>query len=106
MLATLSSCMNRNNKKEQKKYEERKKIEAEISFKKWKLRKNREKNYERKIRKYNELKEREQAMMLQERKRMMNQGADVMLAYSLNKNIRELDTIRRRPKSARMGLRA
>lgn len=45
-------------------------------------------------------------MMLKERKRMLNQGADVMLAYSLNKNMMELESLRKRPKSARMGIRA
>lgn len=95
----------RKNKKEQKKYEERKKIEAEISFKKWKLKKNREQKHEKKVQKYRELQEQEQLMMLKEKKRMLNQGADVMLAYSLNKNIRDIEGLRKRPKSARMGLR-
>jgi hypothetical protein len=93
-------------KKEQQKIEERKKVEAEIQFKQWKLKKTRQERHERRVNQLKKLREEEQMMMLRERKRMMNQGADVMLAYSLNKNMIELESMRKRPKSARMGLRA
>lgn len=60
----------------------------------------------RKIKKYDELREQEELFYLQNKRRLFNQGGDVMLAYSLNKNIRELEKLRRRPKSARLGIRA
>ena len=47
--------------------------------------------------------EREQLMMLKHQRKMINKAGDVMLAYSLNKSIKELENIRRRPKSERMG---
>ena len=60
----------------------------------------------RKIKKLDELREQEELFYLQNKRRLFNQGGDVMLAYSLNKNIRELEKLRRRPKSARLGIRA
>jgi hypothetical protein len=97
-------------KKKQKKekliLEERKKIEAEICFKRWKLKKQRESKQERRITKYQELKEQERLYRLKDQKKRLNQGADVMLAYSLNKNIRQLENLKKRPKSARMAIRA
>ena len=92
-------------KAQKKKLEERKQVEAEITFKKWKQKKDREKRQEQKIKKYEEQRAKEELRMLKEKRRLLNQGADVMLAYSLNKNIKELENLRKRPKSARMGLR-
>lgn len=57
-------------------------------------------------RRLEEWQDQEQLLLLKEQRRMLNRGGDVMLAYSLNKNIRELGKIKKRPKSARMGIRA
>lgn len=106
-------CFRRKQKKEEKmqkmykkQIEEQRKVDAEICFKKWKLQKTRQQRQEKRIKRYQQLKEQEEIMLLRERKKMFNQVGDVMLAYSLNKNIRELERVRQRPKSARMGIRA
>jgi hypothetical protein len=92
-------------KREKRRIEERKKVEAEITFKRWKMQKDKETREGRKIKKLEDWREKEQLLLLREQKRMLNQGGDVMLAYSLNKNIREIEKLRKRPKSARMGIR-
>ena len=92
-------------KREKKRYEQRQKVEADITFKRWKMQKDKQIREERKIKNLEQWREREQLLLLHEQKRMLHRGGDVLLAYSLNKNIKELESLKKRPKSARMGLR-
>lgn len=86
------------------------------------MHKDRQIKQEKRIKKLEELREREELIMMRDNHRMINHGGDglrklhilkskanndqtCMLAYSLNKNMRELDRYKKRPKSARLGLR-
>lgn len=86
--STNKSRRRRGNKEkiEKQKFLERKKVEAEISFKKWVLKKDRERKQEKKYTKLKEIHEKEHQMFLKEKKKVMSLDTDVMLAYSSLRN--------------------
>jgi len=94
------------NKEKPKDREAKWKVQNSIWFKEWKLKKIREERHEKRRRKNKERMEREQLMMLKHQRKLINKAGDVMLAYSLNKSIKDIENIRRRPKSARIGFRS
>ncbi|CAI2382902.1 unnamed protein product [Moneuplotes crassus] len=92
-------------KKSTEEEEAQKKIQNSICYKEWKMKKIREERKEKREKKIKSQHDKEQLMFLKQQRRLINRAGDVMLAYSLNKSIRDLENIRRRPKSARNGLR-